>query len=278
MTSKKLSIIFIASLLVVVFLVPALITANNGTINQGNNPSQAGQGICNGIVNAAPRFLEKSERQAEKMDQKKERITNMIQERWEKNGNDKEENRSRWNENRTEHFIKLREKIQDSEGVDTEMFFEEAVVVAISARRAAIDEAINNFKQGLEQIKADRKEAIDDAKKAFNDAVVAAYQKAEDACDADEDPATILQNLKDDIRAAKDQYKEDIEEIDKLKDLAQQLIEERKAAFEVAIQEFKDAMAQAKADYIEATVDDESGDDEEDDEDDEDDDETNGEV
>ena len=159
------------------------------------------------------------------------------------------ENRERWGENRDEHFAKLNERAQNDEQRQAVADFVAAVKTAIATRKAAINAAIQAFRQGIDKAIADRKTAVDDAVQSFKDAVSVAEAKAKADCDAGVDAATVRQNFVDSLKAAKDQFKADRQEIEKLKDAIKPLIDTRKAAIAKAIQDFKMAIRKAKADF-----------------------------
>jgi hypothetical protein len=121
--------------------------------------------------------------------------------------------------------------------------------VAIASRRAAIDEAIDDFRQSVEQAKIDRKSAADALRNTFRNSIRAAFQKSETDCDVGVDPATIRTNFRAEVKAAKEKFENDRKEIEKLQTSMETLINTRKEAIKKAIDDFKTAMETARTEF-----------------------------
>jgi len=233
---------FLVSLIASVF-VPLWIFAQNA------NDSQKAKGFCNLISNLASKFDQRITDRETKLKEKRAEITNRIAERWDKRDEKLAEKRAKWDTNREEHFEKLEEKAETDEQKQAFLVFKQAVTAAIAARRAAINEAIDDFRRGVEQAKIDRKSAADALRNTFRNSIRAAFEKAKTDCDAGVDAATIRTNFRAEVKAAKEKFESDRQELEKLQTSMETLINTRKGAIKKAIDDFKTTMETAKTDF-----------------------------
>lgn len=240
MISKKLLF-----LLAGIILFPSLVFAQNG--NQG--VEQKIKNFCNQLSNLTSRVDQRASGLGEKLQLKRNEIQNKIQERRENRDVKLEQVREKWDANREEHFTKLEEKAQTEEQKQAVIDFKKAVKDAITARRLAIDTAIDDFKAGTDQAIAERKSAIDKLSDEYESAVKEAITKATTDCASGASAATIRQNLANDLKAARDKFNSEKQALDKLQVEKDQLIAEKKAAFDKAISDFKVAMEKARNDF-----------------------------
>jgi len=224
-------------------LVPLWIFAQNA------NDNQKAKGFCNSISNLASKYDQKVTDRETKLEEKRNEIQNRITNRWVERDAKLAEKRAKWDVNREEHFEKLEEKAGTDEQKQALLDFKQAVTAAITARRAAIDKAIEDFRQGVERAKIDRKSAADALGNTFRNSIQAAFQKAETDCDASVDPATIRTNFRAEVKATKEKFESDRQEMEKLQTSMEALINTRKETIKKAIDGFKTAMETAKADF-----------------------------
>lgn len=240
MNSKKY---IVSSLLIASFLAPNLIFA------QGNTTGKARTALCGRLDNIYTKFTDRVSERGDKITQKRNDIKQKLEDRWANQDSKLAEKRDKWSQNRQDHFAKLEEKAQTDVQKQAVLAFVQAVQEAIGARKAAVDKAIADFRQGMENARIARQSGIDAVKLAFKDATKAAYEKAKSDCANNIDAATIRQNLKNDLQAAKTKYQADLKTIDQLKNTVDGIISARKAAIEKAIQDFKDALEKARIDF-----------------------------
>jgi hypothetical protein len=157
-----------------------------------------------------------------------------------------EQHRETWEEKWEEHFGMLEERASTSEQKQALVGFKEAVKEAIASRQAAVDGAISQFRTDLDKLIADRKTAIEATKTVYINAYNVAVQNAEQACVGGSDPLQIKEALRTALKAAKDKFNSDRRAIEKL-DL-KSLVEVRQQAFKEALEYFKKAMEEARAD------------------------------
>jgi hypothetical protein len=239
-TSKKILMI----LLVGVILFPTMILAQ--TSNQ--SVEQKLKNFCFQISSLTSKIDQKITGIGDKLGVKRVEISNKIEERRDNREMKLEQVRDKWDVNREEHFVKLEEKAKTDEQKQAVINFKKAVNDAISVRRLAIDLAIQNFKTGVDQAIASRKAAINALEDNYESAVKTAIAKATTDCASGVLPATIRQNLTNDLKTARDKFTSERKEVDKTKEVKDQLIATKKAAFEKAINDFKIALEKAKTD------------------------------
>ncbi len=186
------------------------------------------------LVQKEAKILEKQTERMERLNEKRENRDQKL-----------EQFRNRWEEKWEEHFGLLEEKASTSEQKQALVDFKEAVKEAIASRQAAVDRAITDFRNGLDDLINERKTAIEDAKIAYIDAYNAAVQKAKEACTNGEDPAKIKEDLKNAIKTAKEKFIQQKKEIERLE--VKGLVEIRQKEFKEALDYFKRAMEQARA-------------------------------
>lgn len=245
MISKKIFITKLGILLVGIILFPMFILAQTTTRAE----NQKIKNFCSQLSTFTSRIDQKIIGFGDKLEAKHSEISNKIQERRDNREMKLDQVRDKWDANRAEHFAKLEEKAKTDEQKQAVVNFKKAVNDAIVARRVAIDLAINNFKTGVDQAIASRKAAINTISDNYENAVKTAVTKAITDCANGVTPSTVRQNLNNDLKAARDKFTSERKEIDKLKETKDQLIAEKKVAFEKAISDFKLALEKAKSDF-----------------------------
>ena len=230
-------------LMIVGFLTPILIYAQNA------NDDRKAKAFCNIILDLASKFDQRITNRDTKLEEKRTDITERIADRWSKRDVKLAEKRAKWDTNRDEHFAKLEEKTGTDKQEQALLVFKQAVTDAIASRRLAIDAAIQAFRQDVEQAKTDRKTAVNELRNTFQNSIQATFEKAKTDCDAGVAPATIRTNFRAEVKAAKDKFESDRQEIEKLQTTMEALINARKEAIKKAIDDFKAAMETARNDF-----------------------------
>lgn len=243
MSSKKLLAIGMGAAITIAILVPVLIVAQN------NEVTEKAKGFCTIISGLYSKIDQRFSNAQSKLEAKREEISNRIEKRRERRDAKLEEKRARWDVNREEHFTKMEERAQTDEQKQAVVVFHRAVTEAIKARRAAIDGAIQNFRDGVDNVKLLRKSTIDEIVNNFREDVRAAFDKAESDCGSGVSPGTVRQNLHSDLKTAKEKFVNDRQSIEKLSTDMEPLIEAKREAIKKAIEDFKAVIEQARADF-----------------------------
>jgi tetratricopeptide (TPR) repeat protein len=181
-----------------------------------------------------------------KIEEKQTERLEKLNERRENRDTKLEEHREKWEEKWEEHFAILEEKASTSEQRQALVEFKETVQDIRASRQAAVDTAIFQFRTSLDGLIADRKEKIEEAKTAYINAYNVAIQNAKQACSDGGDPSQIRETLKTALKAAKDKFNADKQAIEKMD--VKKLVETRQQAFKEALEYFKKAMEKARAD------------------------------
>ena len=236
----KKTFVIICLLLVIVVLAPVLILAQqNGA-----------KGFCNRISKISSDTGKGFGNNSVKLEQKRERIRERVEERREERDQRYEEKKAKWDANRAEHFAKLNEMAGTDEQKEVTTEFQEAVVEAIRARRDAVYAAIQEFRQGLDDAKIARKGSTDQAIIDFQASSEAAIQNAQAACEQDNpDSKEIQQTLRNELKAAKQEYISARQEVEKIDIDMEVLITAKREAIEKAQDDFKQVLEQAKDNF-----------------------------
>lgn len=256
----------ICLLLVIIVLVPILILAQqNGDDNgngNGNGSSNRAKGFCNRVSKISSDTGKGFGNNSAKLEQKRERIAERIEERREERDQRYEEKKAKWDANRADHFTKLNERSVTDEQKEVTTDFQEAVVAAIRIRRDAVNVAIQEFRQGLDDVKLARKGSTDEAIIAFKASSEVATEKAQTACKEEGvDPKAVQETLRNELKAAKQEYITARQEVEKVDTDMEALITVKREAIEEAQDIFKESLEKAKADFKANFPDDEELDD-----------------
>lgn len=210
-------------------------------------PSQAQlKNFCERV----PQILSKidqrlTEKQTQLQEKRQERWQNITEQRNERNER-LAENRQRWDENREAHFEKMLDKAKDDEQKQTVIAFHQAVTEAVSQRRQTIDQAIQDFRHDFDQALASRQSSVDQEINEFLEASRSALEQAQTDCNNGLEPRTIWQNLRNELKAARQKINQNRQEITKLNDLVKPLTETKQEKIHQAIESFQTTLQTAK--------------------------------
>jgi hypothetical protein len=124
--------------------------------------------------------------------------------------------------------------------------YADTIMQAAVVRKAAIDAAMTTFKNGISAIVASRKAEVDAVLNALKAAISAAVDKAKADCEAGLGPQSARAVLQASIKAAGEQYKDKIKQIEKRGDGFQALLDAKNKAIKDANDAFKTAVQNAK--------------------------------
>lgn len=160
------------------------------------------------------------------------------------------ERRKSRDEARNEFYQKLDEKsAQDDTKKAAVEEFKSTVEKAVETRRLAIDNAKDIMNSGITQAIANRETNTESLRAQFKSDVDSAIAKAKNSCDEDatsDELKEVLSQLREDVKNARDTYKNKIGEEKKVQEDIGKLREERKLAVKTAIENFKATMKTAQ--------------------------------
>lgn len=232
-------------LLVVSSLGPTILLAQN---NKGQQ-NQVGQAICQWLKGLEPKLEARIQNRLQRIVDRRNFREDKLAERRQFREKQLTQMREHYNKVRDEHYAKLAELADTEIKKQAVADLQQAIEAAVQARKDAVDLAIDQFRNDLDQAIVDRKNAIDQSVDNYHNTVKMALQNAQNDCQNGEDMNQIRTTLRNSIKEAKNQYKTDLEGIEKIGDIVQSLIDNRKAAFQAAFDEFKIALKQAKEDF-----------------------------
>lgn len=187
-----------------------------------------------------------ADREAKVVAKVKERDTNVANRRAERDAN-LENKRDGWDTNRAERYANLEAKATTEEQKQAVMDFEDTIDTAVAVRRAAIDGAITTFRGEVNKLVAARRQAVSAAVNTFKSAVAAAGTKAKEDCSNSVAAATVRQNYRAALKAARDKFQADKQAIDKIGTQMQALAQTRNAAVKQAVDSFVSTLQAAIA-------------------------------
>jgi len=208
---------------------------------QASKPS-----LCSKLTDFVSKFEQKVIGHESKLETKRTDILNRITAKRDERNTKLAGNRTKWDDNRNEHYAKLEERAQtdvQKQAVDT---FKVAIEAAVAKRRAAVDAAIQSSRQQTDLLIASRKSSVDGAVNAFKAAVDAAIKIAELDCAGSTDSKTVRQTLISSLKAAQEKFKTDRQAIDKLGPIISQMTTTRNQAIQKAFDDFKAELEAAK--------------------------------
>jgi hypothetical protein len=254
---------FKTNLLMVSITTLSFLVISNALAAPGNSNALNDRG--NAAVKKGEIKIDMAEKVCDKLGDLKSKITqrlsnfeNSVQERW----RNREENwktktgevdkrlanfRTKQDENLKAHIAKLTEKATTDEQKAAVAKFQSTMEVAISVRRTAVDSAIDTFRNSVNKLVNDRQSSLVLAASAFKSSVAAAFNSAESDCSSGKDAKTIRQNLHASLKAAREKFVSDRQNVAKISDQVQALNQTKKQAIEKAIADFKAAMQNAVA-------------------------------
>jgi len=202
--------------------------------------------LCERLSEKGAKIIEKISGLDAKLDEKRAEGLSKIAERQANHDEKYAANRKKWDENRQEQFAKLEERAQTDSQKQAIAQFKLAMTAAINTRRSAVDTAIQAFRSGLQNAIISRKSAADAAVATLISSINSAIEKAKTDCASGVDPKVVRENLAAGIKAARDKFISDKQDIEKLSDSVHLLVTARRQAVEKAHNDFKAAAEQAR--------------------------------
>ena len=232
---------FVSVILLVAFmatLVPQIASAQFGA-RDGGRPG-AGVDFCENLDDAEETALARMEEKKGGMDKREEMESKKTERLAELET--KREAKDAEREERYEAMKEAATTDAQEEAVDT---FKDTVEDLLDDRREAMDAAIDAFEAEVEDLIGDRDETIEDAADAFKDSISAVFADAGEACDDGDSSDDVrtqfmadMKELRESAKASRGEYS--------FKDELSEARETRKAAMDAAKDTFLEGVAAAK--------------------------------
>lgn len=149
--------------------------------------------------------------QSKQFDERKMNFSDTADDRAAKRQGDRETRDAKMNERRDatkSRREQMYQNLTNKANTDTEKAavtaFQKTVETAVATRQAAVDAAIKNFRSGVDQIITNRKTSNATALATFRAAVKTAADKAEASCAAGADQATVRNEYRSAVQAARE--------------------------------------------------------------------------
>jgi len=248
---SRLFIIVISLTIITVFLVPFLILAENGKKGEKEKT------FCEYIEDVSSKVGQRiTDRDAE-LAHKRFQTVDKINERRDRRDIKFQEKHIKWDTNRSEHFAALEEKTGTDEEKQALINLKKIISDAIIARREAVNLVIQEFRDAMDTLKTSRKTSSDQAISTYQNEIKEAFAKAKTDCADDVDPKIIRENLRNDSKEAQKSFVNNKKKVDGNKDEIEVFITVKKEATKQVIDNFKEIIQNALADFRESFPEDE---------------------
>lgn len=265
---KSLGALIIIALLVSVFLPSLVLAVDNATStprlrqnqdrparegDQNSNTTRDGNSqICLRLENLQEKLILRFDTRANQLKERAEQKRGNLDARRMHRTDMLDKRRDMRTENLDEHFSKLNDRAQNDAQKQAVADFQSTVRTATAKRRAAVDAAMEKFRQGMDDLLAERKDQAANAATDMAQAMKTAVASAVTDCQSSEEPQAVVTSLKEDLKNIQNQFAQDRQNLDKIGDEARALAQSRNEAVKKAVEEFVATVHQATADLKKA--------------------------
>jgi len=249
---KKISIVTLLSVIALPTMVPTVSAAPADRQDVRDERQENRQErICENITTRMESLKNRlAERRGKIVDRHQDRIDRLKGGRDERREN-LNERRTNRDQEREERYATLEEHAETDAQKQAVETFKRTVEASVDVRQEAVDAALDAFYVGIGDAISDRDTALKTAAEKFEDALNAAIDKVKSDCANSTDPQTIRQNLRTDIKDARDALK-NTRQGNTVGDDVKVLAETRRAAVEKAFEDFRTALEDAQAELKKA--------------------------
>jgi hypothetical protein len=242
--SKKLRIIACSVFAATLFSSPNLLLAQGRS--RAAVPARE-NAFCQRLTNAREQFENRFGNSLARLEDKLDQRSDSLGSRRTQRDAGLGEVRSRRDTNRERHFAAIEGQAQSEEKKNALAHFQLAINTAVEERRSAFDEALQDFRESMDELLVKREDLVEDAKNAYLSSARRAYSIAQSKCAEGGDDSSARQDLLDNLKSAREKYLSDLHEIVDLKNELDSLISARRSAIELAMQAFHESVEEAKA-------------------------------
>lgn len=238
---KKIFAAGLGGVVIISILAPVLILA------QTEDVGRRAKGFCALLSTISSKIDQKLIDSTSKLETKRTEISNKISSYQSERDAKLAEKHAKWKDNRAEHFTKLEARAETDEQKQAVTMFTEAVNAAIAVRQEALRTAIQDFRDGINEVIVSRKSSVRAIVDALRNSIKSAIKKAESDCGSDVDQRTVMETLRAELKAARENFVSARKEIPKLATSKELLVTTRKEAIKEANEVFKAAVEQERA-------------------------------
>jgi hypothetical protein len=217
---------------------------SDGKVRTLSEEPNTGATFCTRITESLTAVSAKLNQNDSRLREKRAETQNKLQER-------KAERQKAISQKRTETVSNTEAKLKELEIDATAeqkvalQEFKTTLNTAQTTRKAAIDAAMQTYRAGLDKLVLSRQDAAKAAAATFKTSVNAAIQKAKADCAAKVDPKTVRETFNASMRAAQEQLRTDMKNIEKPGQGVEALAKVRNEAVRKAHDEFRTTMKAA---------------------------------
>jgi len=202
--------------------------------------------MCENIASQADKITARVEdREVRYEERRTERLEKMETRRIERDET-LDEHREEADESREEYYGNLENRAQTDEQEAAINEFIKTIEAAVDERRVTVDTIISEFRDGVDQAVSDHKTALDGLIDILNEDIKMAAETAKTACKNGDDPKEVRQAMREDMKAARDTYKEAKSEITKVGTGVSALAEVKRSEIDEAMNTFREVAETAR--------------------------------
>jgi len=201
---------------------------------------------CEKISQIYERINQKINQRREHFEQKRQERELNREERIKEYQEKKEERRKKWDENREQFYLKLEEKSKNESQKQVLLDFKRAVEQAIKKRREEIDAANKIFQENMLRLINSKKEEIDKIAEDYRQKIKDIFDKLKEDCSQGARFGEMRQLLRNDLKTARQEFLNNKKSLDKIIAAKESLIEERRRTIKETIDNFKEAIIEAR--------------------------------
>lgn len=150
----------------------------------------------------------------------------------------------------TESFVRLKEKKATTDKQKQQIQTLEDIIDSVfSLRRLSINQANKDFRQGLDNLIAQKNSAIDSAINSYKDSIKLSFDKAVRNCASSTEPIIVRNNTDKDLQNIRDKFLEDQKNISQVSKLVNLLVKTRKQSIDMANSHFELEIKKAKQNF-----------------------------
>lgn len=202
--------------------------------------------FCQRLENEKTKLSGLANENKDKLRENRELRVETLKDRVEKRGERIDDRRQTFDDRREAQFKKLDDRAQTDAQKQAVSAFRSALETALEAKRSSIDSARIAYQQGLQKLIESRNADLVSAAQTLRAQTEAAFSQAQTDCAANADAKTIRENLQTAVKAAREQFQNQGQNLKSYHDQIKTLQDSRDQAFKKAAANFQAAIEKAK--------------------------------
>lgn len=214
--------------------------------NKARREEQRAEKTCTQLSNQADQIIARLTEKLSNLEQKRTEVENNVQQRINERIANRTAKRAEWDATKAANWEKLRANAKTDEQKTAVEKFITAIQSAVKIKRDAIDKVISDFRAGIKAERAERKNQTDTALATYKDAITSIASQVKADCAAGKDAKTIRENLRTEMKKARDAFQANRKPAEKFRADITPLKEAKKAELKKIIDTFQASIEAAK--------------------------------